>query len=340
MKITKILVALSFLFGVSTANAGEISVSGSMETTYHTSSETTTGNPLGMDRELKFSASGELDNGITVSMFQDTSDSLAFGNTHIEFGNIAGVATVYVGSDKDPIDAIDDVTPTAYEEANGSGSGTGYVDVGGLAGETGIGLRFSLPILGAIDARYVPKADGSEPSDNANSADTSHSVGSGKSISIKPDLASIPGAGDFLAGFSVVAGAEEEDTSTVVGTTEKTGATVGVNYASGPIKVGFQKKVVNNGEVATGSDDVEYVDTIIGLAYAINDSLSVSYNRYESKKGDDSSVNNETQETDAINIGYTVGGMTIGFQDAQTDNANFTAATKDDTRTIGISVAF
>ena len=67
---------------------------------------------------------------------------------------------------------------------------------------------------------------------------------------------------------------------------------------------------------------IEYLDTIIGLAYAINDSLSISYNRYESKKTDDDSVNNEVQETDAINIGYTVGGMTIGFQDAQTDNAN------------------
>ena len=187
MKLTKILVALSFLFAVSTANAGEITVTGNMEATYHTSSETTTGNPLGMDRELKFSGSTELDNGITVSMFQDTSDSLAFGNTHIEFGNIAGVASIYVGSDKDPMDAIDDVTPTAYEEANGagSGSGTGYVDMGDLAGETGIGVRFSLPFVGAVDARYVPKADGSEPADNANSSDTSHSVGSGKSISIK-----------------------------------------------------------------------------------------------------------------------------------------------------------
>lgn len=58
------------------------------------------------------------------------------------------------------------------------------------------------------------------------------------------------------------------------------------------------------------------------------------------KKGDDSSVQNYTQETDAISIGYSVGGMTIGFQDAQTDNANFTTATKDDTRTLGISVAF
>jgi hypothetical protein len=340
MKITKILVALTFLFGVSTANAGELTVTGNMETTYHTGSETTTGNPLGMDRELKFAGSTELDNGITVSVFQDTSDSLAFGNTHLEFGNIAGVATIYVGSDKDPVDAIDDVTPSAYEEANGSGSGTGYVDVGGLAGETGIGLRFSLPILGAVDARYVPKADGSEASDNANSNDTNHSVGSGKSISIKPDLASIPGIGGALDGLSIVAGGEEETTNTTVGVTERTGATVAVNYATGPFSVGFQKKVVNQGEVLTGSDDVEYLDTIIGLAYAVNDSLSVSYNRYESKKGDDSSVQNFTQETDAINVGYTVGGMTIGFQDASTDNANYTTATKDDTRTLGISVAF
>ena len=55
---------------------------------------------------------------------------------------------VYVGADGSPVDAIDDVTPTAYEEANGSGSGTyTNVDIGGLAGEMGIGFKFSLPIV-------------------------------------------------------------------------------------------------------------------------------------------------------------------------------------------------
>ena len=46
------------------------------------------------------------------------------------------------------------------------------------------------------------------------------------------------------------------------------------------------------------------------------------------------------QDTDAINIGYTVGGMTIGFQDASTDNANHVKAAKDDVRSISLSVAF
>ena len=49
-----------------------------METTYQSETTGNTGNPLGMDKELKFSGSTELDNGITVSVMQDTSDALAF----------------------------------------------------------------------------------------------------------------------------------------------------------------------------------------------------------------------------------------------------------------------
>ena len=76
--------------------------------------------------------------------------------------------------------------------------------------------------------------------DNANSSDTSHSVGSGKSISIKPDLASIPGVGGALDGLSIVAGYEEEDTSTVAALQRKQVLQC-VNYATGAIKVGFKR---------------------------------------------------------------------------------------------------
>ena len=70
-----------------------------------------------------------------------------------------GMMDIYVGADGSPVDAIDDVTPTAYEEANGSGSGT-LNDIGGLAGEMGIGVKFSVPVLGAVDFKYIPKVDG------------------------------------------------------------------------------------------------------------------------------------------------------------------------------------
>ena len=75
------------------------------------------------------------------------------------------------------------------------------------------------------------------------------------------------------------------------------------------------------------------------LIVKINEDLS--YNSYRSEKHTGSSGGqNIEQETDAINVGYTMGGMTIGLQDASTDNANFTKNAKDDTRTLGISVAF
>ncbi len=338
MKLTKILVALSFLFSVSTANAGELTVTGNMEATYHTEAETTTGNPIGMDRELKFAGSTELDNGITVSVFQDTSDNLGYGNSQIAFGNIAGLATIYVGSDSDPVDAIDDVTPTAYEEANGSRSGTSN-DIGDLAGNMGIGIKFDLPILGAVNAKYYPKADDTKNADNSNSSDANHSVGSGESISIATNLADLPILGGYLDGATLKAGYSTIEIATDALTEDSHDATVALNYVTGPFSIGIQEKYHNEGTTTSSSEDTFYRDSVIGIAYALNDALSISYNKYESYKHNDKTVQVE-QDTTAINIGYTVGGMTIGFQDAQTDGANWTADTKDDTRTLGVSVAF
>jgi len=334
-KITKILVAVSFLFSVVSANAGELTVTGNMEATYNSQGGSTTGNPLGMDKELKFAASSELDNGITVAVMQDTTDALAFSNSQIAFGNIMGLATIYVGSDSDPLDAVDDITPTAYEEANGSGSGT-YVDIGTLAGQMGIGTKLDVPFLGALNAKYYPKADGAKNADNSNSANTSGSVGSGSSVTLKTDLSALS---SMLDGASVTTGYSETATSTAANTSDALEATVAVNYAYGPVSLGVQKKHNKRGVTDAGLDRINHDDLILGIAYAVNDNLSVSLNRYTSNRHSELVDNNE-QETDAISIGYTVGGMTIGFQDASTDNSGYVLDAKDDSRTLGIAVAF
>ena len=191
MKITKILVALSFLFAVSTAQAGEMTVTGSMQATYQSEPDKVTGNPLGMDREIKFAGSTELDNGMNMSVMQDFGDDGSFGDAKITFGNVGGLVDIYVGTDGSEMDAIDDITPTAFEEANGSGSGT-YKDVGGLAGEMGIGIKGTLPILGSVSAQYVPKADGSESADKSASGDTSATKGSAFEVVSKTSLKYVP----------------------------------------------------------------------------------------------------------------------------------------------------
>ena len=338
MKITKILVALSFLFSVATANAGELTVTGNMEATYHTQSDSVTGNPLGMDRELKFAGSTELDNGISVSVMQDTSDNLGYGNSQIAFGNVGGLATIYVGSDSDPVDAIDDITPSAYEEANGSGSGT-YSDIGTLAGQMGIGIKLDLPVLGALNAKYYPKIDGTKNADNASSASANDNVGNGSSISLKTNLGDLPVLGGFLDGATLTSGYSTHEEAVTANTDDAHELTAAVNYSIGALSLGYQEKYNNAGQTTEAGQTNFYRDTVIGAAYAVNDNLSISYNRYDSYRHGHSTTNPE-QTTDAVNIGYTMGGMTIGFQDASTDNANYVLDAKDDTRTLGVSVAF
>ena len=354
MKITKILVALSFLFAVTSANAGTMTVTGGMQATYHSESDNTTGNPLGMDTELTFSGATELDNGVTVTVMQDYaadgSSAMTFGNSQIAFGNVMGIATIYVGSDSDPMDAIDDITPSAFEEANGANSGS-HDDIGTNANELGIGLKVSLPILGDVNAKYYPKTDGVKNGDKASSGATSSDVGSGSSITLKTPFAGLPVIGGALDGLVLTTGYAESENNTVANTDEEIELTAALNYSYGPLSLGYQKKYENSGNATTAAVDATFTKhDVYGVVYAINDSLSISYNKYESYKHNVLATGlaratatggaGAIQDTTAINLGYTVGGMTFGFQDAQTDNAGYVKNAKDDTRTLSVVVAF
>jgi hypothetical protein len=340
MKITKILVALSFLFAVSTAHAGEMTVTGSMQATYQSEPDRTTGNPLGMDREIKFSGSTELDNGMSMSVMQDFDDAGAFGDGKITFGNVGGMVDIYVGTDGSELDAIDDITPTAFEEANGSGSGT-YQDVGTLAAEMGIGIKASLPIIGTVQAQYIPKVDGAESADKVASGDTSGSVGSGMEVVVKTALGDLPVVGSFLGGNTLTLGYAEDEVNLLANTTDGIEATVALTGSIGNFSYGYQVEHIDKGQVTDAATDAIFYNVeSIGLAYAVNDALSISYNMMEQKQHNVAVDSSFEQETDAINIGYTVGGLTLGFQDASTDNANMVKDAKDDTRTISVKAAF
>jgi len=283
MKITKILVALSFLFAVSTAHAGEMTVNGSMQATYQSEVDRTTGNPLGMDREISFTGSTELDSGINMSVMQDFTDAGAFGDAKITFGNVGGMVDIYVGTDGSELDAIDDITPTAFEEANGSGSGT-YQDVGGLAAEMGIGFKASLPIIGTVSGQYVPKADATENADKAASGSGTDEKGSGTELVIRTALGDVPFVGSFLDGNNLTLGYAEEEMHTLANTTDRHEATVALTGSYGNFSYGYQVEHIDAGQTAALTDAIFYRVDSIGLAYAVNDALSLSYNIMEQKQ--------------------------------------------------------
>ena len=185
-----------------------------------------------MDRELKFSGSTELDNGMTVSVMQDTDDDLGFGNSLITFGNVGGLVDINIGSDGSPIDAIDDITPTAFEEANGAGSGT-YNDIGDAASDTGITIaKFSLPILGAVNLQIRTKNGRKQTMRKRSRCRYKQAAGSMSEITIKTNLADLPFVGSYLDGATLTTGFAEHDHSTVANADDAFDVTAALNYST------------------------------------------------------------------------------------------------------------
>ena len=73
MKQLKTIVALiAGLFAFTSVQAGEMTVSGSMQATYQSEVDDVTGNPLGMNTDLTFTGSTDTDFGtVTMSLATD-----------------------------------------------------------------------------------------------------------------------------------------------------------------------------------------------------------------------------------------------------------------------------
>ena len=345
MKQLKITIALiAGLFAFTSANAGDLTVSGTMQATYQSEVDDVTGNPLGINTDLTFGGSTEVLNGTTVAWSMGT-DGTFLGDSgadhKLTFTNDYGAFRI--GNTGDSANAVDDITPSAFEEANGAGSGTYTVDFGsGMEGSMGLGYALS-DVMGtgiSVNYTYYPKLDGTLNNEKGASTNANAATSSAQSVAVGIPMASVPMLGDSaLGGMKITLGYEEMDAVTA-NSQDKRGGTVAVVLPVGPLSVGYQKKGYQSvGTSSAEAQDAFYKDDIYGIAYAVNDELALSYNVIESAKHLHTSGEVE-QETKAINIAYTVGGLTIGFQDASTDNADYTNATSDDTRTISIKTAF
>ena len=344
MNKLKLIVALTAgLFAFTSVNAGEMSVTGSMHVSYQSEQEAVTGNPLGMNTDLTFSGSTDTDFG-TVSMSLAT-DGTFLGDSGADhtYSLATGLGTFIVANNGDAANAVDDITPTAFEEANGSGSGSYGVDFGsGMDGSMSIAYSNG-DILGtgiSVKYSYYPRLDGKTNNEKGASETESASADSAESINVGIPLAGLPVIGDSPLGGAKITLGYENSKARATDAQHKEGGTVAVNVPVGALSVGYQKKAyAAAGTSAAEGQDAFYKDDIIGLAYAVNDEMAVSYNRITSAKHD-ATAGEVEQETKAINLAYTVGGLTLGFQDAKTSNSGWSSGTDNDTRTISIKTAF
>jgi len=300
------------------AHAGELSVSGSASLSISdgdTNGTAISGNQFSMGDSVTFSGSGEMDNGMTISVsYEYDGDAVGTASTwdsHSMTLDTNGMGTItFAGhGGSSAMSAIDDVTPNAYEESwdGVTGADTGTL-VGGSSGEN-MFTYTSPSFSGAtITMAYL----------NASDAVTDVSY-SDFAIAYSPEM---------VDGLTV--GYGQGDTEETTGT-EIEHTAMYVKYTYGSVTVGYQE---NEADGAAAANDIDF--EAFGISYAVSDNLTIAYNQSESKNGDDADV----QEATGISASFTSGGMTIAGMMNDVDNVAFDAANDTEGYELNLSFAF
>ena len=299
------------------AHAGELSVSGSASLTISDSDTNGTaisGNQFSMGDSITFSGSGEMDNGMTISVsYELDGDAADTGNeldSHSMTLDTNGMGTItFAGhGGSSAMSAIDDVTPNAYEESWDAvaGADTGTL-VGGSSGNN-MFTYTSPSFSGAtITMAYL----------NASDAVTDVSY-SDFAIAYSPEM---------VDGLTV--GYGQGDTEETTGT-EIEHTAMYVKYTYGSVTVGYQE---NEADAAAAANDIDF--EAFGISYAVSDNLTIAYNQSESVVG-----TTGTQEASGISASFTSGGMTIAGVMNDVDNVAGVATNDTEGYELNLSFAF
>jgi len=351
-KLTKVgLSALcSSLAAVSAVNAGDMTVTGGVDMSWVSlgGDSANTGNPIGIGSNLTFKGNGELDNGWTFDLTVAMLNSDAYSNTNVTvtMGGL-GKLDFNQGNSANGIDAMDDKMPTAWEEPWGNAVGTGVQLVSGIGTQQNV--QYTTPTIAGttITLAMAPDVGAGDAGDKASSSnDDINGRGYDATININPSLGT-----EILSGLNMFVGAHETETyrengvvNNAAAGNNKYQATAGVTLDIGPVSLGYQASGIDTGNNTTATDVAYYKNNFYGIAFNINDDLSVSYGNHESEKGFVNPNNTETVylEIESYQIAYTMGGVSMRYADTDVTNASYQtqAGYDNDARVFSVSLAF
>ena len=344
-KLTKIgASALAGSLVASSAYAGSVSVGATWEVTgeYVNNAKSSgvandTGNPFGSKGNLSFSGSGETDFG-TASFFLFSSDGQAGVTSHsvtLDMGDM-GMVGFDQGTGAFGLGKIDDVMPTAYEEIwNGTAQSNGDIldGTGGSAGTFGYINTFA---GFKVNLEYAPSVGSGDAGDGATSYTAS--VADGTSLNVAITNSGMIDGLDF--GFGVGENDYDRASGDVANLGETKSATAYAKYSFGPVTAGYQGSYTSGSVSATNTTTGANEVAIMGIAFNVNDALSISYTDYENKYLKRGSQGDVTQDTTGINLAYTMGGATFRLTDASMDNAGGVTGTNEDRTEVSLLMAF
>jgi outer membrane protein OmpU len=325
------LSALAGSLAAFSANAAEMSVSGSAKLTYKNGDTSeVTGNPYGMNTSLGFTGSGDV-NGYETTLFMTSADQfggMSSASLSVDLGDM-GKVTFDQGVGVGGISTIDDKTPSANEEVwDGLDSGTG--DSNGLVGGGNSGVFvYANTIMGSSLSAQVSKGGSAANTDDATTEGVS---GTSWDFALTNDTLA-PGMNAGI-GYGQIANANQNTAGGGDDTDEH--MTAFVTYTVSGISLGYQ--VANRQDNTDGGAHEE--SSGWGVAYNTPvEGLSVSYGEREIEF-QKSAAAHITEDQEGMAIAYTMGSAKISLQNNETSNNSGTAGSNDENTEIALSLSF
>ena len=310
------LSALAGSLATFSVNAADVSVSGGASITFDDSNrgKGDRGNGFYMGDSLKFNMSGETDGGIGIAVYYEI-DGGALDDYNLKMSGDWGSLNFAGHGGSSAFGAIDDKTPNAYEEAWAVVDTDGTATTGSATVINGGGgnnmFIYTSPDMGGVvfSAAYQ----------NHNSDVTSSYM----------DYSIV--ASGLVDGLTIGAAIADHDVNQAA-STDLEESTMFATYAVGSMTIGVQ---LSDYDHDTANSDQEA--QAIGISYAVNDDVSISYNVYDV---DFESSSLEDQESVGISASYTSGGMTLAGSMNETDNLAGAAANDGEGYEFTLSFAF
>jgi len=325
MNIKKIgLTALAASLVSVSANAGSMSVNGgaSMNASGVSGQGQNGGSGFSMGNQMTFTGSGELDNGLTVSLsFIQDEGTATFDNHNVSISSDSLGTLKLVGQGGST--ASNQVDATAAGDLWDKFDGLSAIKVG--TEENTVNFQTDLAQTASAGTNAFLY--------------TSPELMDGLTVvaSYQPQAANKESGTGYGINYTGVEGLTVNYATTdVVGTNDDTSGdntVMKVSYAYGPVTLKWSNLDHDEGAVANDMESSAW-----GVSYTITDDLSVSYGTETHDKGD----NTVDSEIDGISFAYTTGGMTISGSMTDGKNLDNTNSAGADVEkwTLGASFAF
>jgi len=351
------------LASILAANAGTLDVTGNAEATWTSLGGQETGNPIGMKTNLSFTGSGELDGGQTFSVLVANGDKNAYSSANIALNtNSTGTFKLSSAEGGQGIGGYDDNMPRAWEEVWDTAIATKANFQKGVGSTTN--LSWTSPKMGGttIQIAYAPDNDGSSSTDKNVSGAASDRFGAGWDLVID--------SGTKNGGINLFLGASRTEVAKVKTeqdlSSDHEEAVVGLQFKLGPVALGGQVSAERIPTQTVNSTNF-YANSSWGIAFNVNDDLSVSYSETRHVQGKtkkqswskdvaasgglnaaaggriDTEHNPKSwMNGESIQVAYTIAGVGLKYAHTEYDNTayGFDKKAPKESQVVAVSLAF